>query len=96
MIVERRIVKVKSGRMDEARQLLTEHDSIDRQRTMRIYFPIVAPFNQIIIEQEFEDFAECEQVWADWQASAGGKDFMRQWLALEDHGVRRELWELVG
>lgn len=95
MIVERRIINIRSGRMADARKLLSEHPAIDRQRTVRIYFPKVAVFNQIVIEQEFADFAECEQVWVEWLASPGGEDFMSQWLELEEFGARRELWELV-
>lgn len=96
MLVDRRILSIKPGRMEDALEVLTtERTRIDSTRAIRIYAPSVAAFDQIIVEFEFENWAECEEFWNTWGATPEADAFWEKWRDVNSGGGRREIWELA-
>ena len=95
MLVDRRILNVAGDMMDDALALLAEERvRLDWDRPVRIYKPNVAAFDQVVVEFEFDDWAEMEAFWSRWQ-TAGAEAFFAKWADVALPGGRRELWETV-
>ena len=95
MLVDRRILNVAHGKMDEALALLAEERTrLDLEQSARIYRPNVATFDQIIVEFEFDGWAEMEEFWNRWQTT-GAEAFFTKWVEVAVAGGQRELWETV-
>ena len=95
MLVDRRILNVAHGKMDEALALLAEERTrLDLEQSARIYRPNVATFDQIIVEFEFANWAEMEEFWLSWQTT-GAEAFFIKWAEVAVLGGQRELWETV-
>lgn len=95
MLVERRILNVARDRMEDALAMLAEERArLGSDRTVRIYRPNVAAFDQIVVEFEFNDWAEMEAFWGRWQTE-GAEAFFTAWAEVARPGGQRELWETV-
>ena len=95
MLVERRILNVAQNKMDDALAMLAEERArLGSDRAMRIYRPNVAAFDQIVVEFEFNDWAEMEAFWDRWQTE-GAEAFFTAWAEVARPGGQRELWETV-
>ena len=96
MLVDRRILSIQTGRMDDALQVLSsERARMAWKGAIRIYSPSVASFDQIIVEFEFENWAECEEFWNTWGATPEADRFWANWGEVNAAGGQREIWELV-
>lgn len=96
MLVDRRILPVKTGRMEDALEVLrAERAKLDTGGAVRIYAPSVAAFDEIVVEFEFEDWAACEAFWTDWGAAPDVDTFWEKWRDVNRAGGRREIWELA-
>ena len=95
MLVERRILNVARDKMEDALAMLAEERArLGSERAVRIYRPIVAAFDQIVVEFEFNDWAEMEAFWGRWQTE-GAEAFFTAWADVARPGGQRELWETV-
>jgi hypothetical protein len=72
-----------------------EIERMNLPNTQRVLIPMVAPFDLLVYEAEYEDLSEYERLWADWAASPEAASFMEKWNALTEIGGTNELWELV-
>ena len=95
MIVNRRTFVVKQGCQDEVvAMVLAENNRLNWSITSRVYTPNIAPFNQIIVEWEYEDLATYEKHWAEWFALPETPDFMEKWNSLIKPGGSNEIWNI--
>jgi hypothetical protein len=93
MIVNRRTFIVRRGCLQELTELIQEQrDKSNAPGTVRAYVPEVAPFDTIVIDFEFEDWAHYHQAWGEWSP---GEAFWEKWYALTGNGGTNEVWRLV-
>ena len=95
MIVERYVFHVKSGKFQEAIEWANEgRKNIWSQVPSKIYSSEIGPWNTIVIENEFEDFADrkksmspvgTSEAWAPWYA---------KWNELIDGHGKNEIWNV--
>lgn len=96
MLVDRRILHIQTGRMEDALEVLSsERARMNWKRAIRIYAPSVASFDQIIVEFEFENWDECDEFWNSWGATPEADKFWAKWRKVNAAGGRREVWEIV-
>ena len=96
MLVDRRYLNIARTKMDDALTLLTDlRERMQWQHPVRIYMGNVAPFDQIVIEVEFADWAEMNAFWSDDATIAEIAPFFVKWDEVALPGGRRELWETV-
>ena len=95
MLVNRRTLNVARDKMDDALAMLAEERTrLNWERPARIYRPNVAAFDQVVVEFEFNDWAEMEEFWRRWETD-GAEAFFTKWADVGMPGGRRELWETV-
>lgn len=96
MLVDRRTLKIARTKMDDALALLTDlRERIQWPHPVRIYTGNVAPFDQVVTEVEFADWAEMEAFWSDEETITEFTAFLVKWDEVGLPGGRRELWETV-
>ena len=96
MIVNRRTFVAKKGCLEEAAALMrAEVERTALPNTQRICIPVVAPFDLLVYEAEYENLEEYERLWTEWGASPEAAVFMEKWNALTEIGGTNEIWELV-
>ena len=97
MIVDRRVCRVKQGRLEEVVALLKPIFEGNEAYTQayRIYTPEVAEFDAVVIEWEYEDYQEMQSTWAAWAARPETADFWEKWFELLVPGGRGEIWQLA-
>ena len=100
MIVNRRTFNVKQGRSQEAVELLAGEIAAEKERggysgTTRIYTSSIGQFDQVAVEWEYEDLAEYEKGWAEWEARPTTARVMEKWLELTKSGGTNEIWDLA-
>jgi hypothetical protein len=100
MIVERQVLIVKRGKMNEVLEIVKAEQVRVQQAygvsgASRNYVPYVGPFNQIVLEYEWNDMAEREAFWSAWEASPEAKAIWKKWEHLLEPGGGVELWRLV-
>jgi hypothetical protein len=97
MLVDHRTVMVKRGKMDEVLAFLKTEQARVRQAynytgaTRNCY---VGPFDQLVVESEWNSVAEWDAFWSDWPVSPEGTAFLENWVSLIESG-KSELWTLV-
>ena len=99
MIVNRRTFYIKSGRMQDAVQLIKQEIAAGREtggpsRGSRIYVSETGQRNRLAVEWDHESLAAYEQFWAEWATRPTTPAFMEKWLALFDSSSINELWNV--
>jgi hypothetical protein len=105
MIVERQVLITKLGKMNEVLEIVkAEQERVQQAYSVsdsvsagasRNYVPYIGPFNQIVLEYEWNDMAEREAFWSAWEASPEAKAIRKKWEQLLEPGGGVELWRLV-
>ena len=100
MIAIRYTVVVKSGRMQQVVALIkAERERIRStgigRAAARIYVPQFGPTNIVAWEDEYENLAEYEKLFAEWLASPGTAAMMEKWFELVESGGNTEVWALT-
>ena len=94
MIVVRQIFNAKPGCWPKFADLLKR----TRERTgvnSRIHRCIVGNRDQVVLEAEFEDFADMEKSMSEWLTSSEREAFMEEMLPLIEGGSIREIWSVI-
>ena len=97
MIVNRRTVVIKPGRMDDVRALVPETvraKPAGVTRPMRWYVIEFGAWNLFAMEAEFESLAEYERLTAEWLANHS-PEFWTKYHEIKDHGGSKEIWTLI-
>ena len=71
MIVNRREMLIKPGRMEEA-LALAKSGAREQAVSIRLYQYVMGPFNMLVWEADFESMAEYEKIITKWYASPQG------------------------
>lgn len=94
MLVNRRTFIVRRGAYDALLTLLQEAVR-EGGGNARILVPEVAPFDQLVVEAEFENLAAYEQFWTDWASQPTTAAFMERWYTLTESGGTNEIWRVA-
>ena len=93
MLVNRRKFVVKRGKLNEAEKLLkTIVETSNLPGVARIYIPEIAPFDAVVIEVEFEDWAQYNKFYAEWDPK---EELIKKWFALTETGGTNQVWYLA-
>jgi hypothetical protein len=95
MIVQRGTFRIKPGRMDEAAALVLAEGEKHPPRAFRVYTPHTGPVGILAMEWEFENLAEYERYWAEWDAKPETAAFSEKWNELREAGGTLEIWNLA-
>lgn len=94
MLMNRRTFVIRRGQFQEAVALMREAVQQSGGRG-RILLPEVAPFDQIVVEAEFESLAAYEQFWNDWSAQPATAAFLERWQTVTETGGTNEIWRVL-
>ena len=96
MIVQRVTFNTKLGKEENAEELLKELFAMhSAPHGRRIYTNRTGPFNELIVETEFENNAEMEAYWAKLVPSWGGNpEFLARWYETVDAGGNNQILNL--
>ena len=98
MIVERNIMSVKPGRVDEMLELIKEiNETIPAPHAVRVYaWPIGASSEQVVAEYEYGSEVEADRHTSEWMATPeSASQLKRYYELLSDIGHSRERWTLI-
>jgi hypothetical protein len=95
MIVERYTFHVKSGKVQDAIEWANEgRKNVWSQVPTKIYSSMIGPWNTIVIENEFEDFADREKSQNQVGTSGAWADWIAKWDELIDGHGKNEIWNV--
>lgn len=95
MIVDRFVVQVKPGKVDEALALAKEgRKNLWPFYPSRIYTPYFSRMNTIIIENEFKDMVEHDKLIPKVVANEGWGLWIEKWDELIAGPSTREIWNV--
>ncbi|MCJ7739201.1 MAG: hypothetical protein MUQ10_18125 [Anaerolineae bacterium] len=96
-IINRRLFKIKYGKMEEAAALMkAEVEAFDVYKgPSRIYMPLFAPGEILAVEWEYESLAEYESLWTIYGARPASEVFLAKFGMLETGPHFNELRQLV-
>jgi hypothetical protein len=99
MFVNRRTFYVKKGCMDAVIQLVkderarfVDHPEYNKMKFFRASF---GPFDQLIVDAEFEGMDGYQKFWGEYFASPEARQFFEKWDQMTEIGGTNELWEEV-
>lgn len=91
-VVNRRTFIIKRGHLQEAVELLKREAS--DEIVHRIYVSHYGPFDNVVLDVEFNSVTEMEQIWTNWFASESAQAFGERWAAITETGGSNEVWFL--
>jgi hypothetical protein len=96
MILERWTLQIKPGHVDEAVALLDSlRDDLQHPYGIRISkIMFGGADNRVDFRCAFENFAQREQFWGEWEASPGSALFRGKLHPLLSGGSEHDLWDL--
>jgi len=83
--------------MDDAKALVKENlraKPAGVTRSVRFYVTEFGAWNQFALKAEFENVAECQGLFAEWNANLS-PEFRKEFQELRDHGGSNEIWTLL-
>jgi hypothetical protein len=96
MVVERWVIHVKPGHIDEVVAMLqAEREKLDDPNRVRIYVSQFGDMSRVSYEFEHESLAALEQNWNDWFARPDTPQFMERWNTHLASGDTRSVWTLA-
>ena len=97
MIVQRNVIAVRQGCMEEAVALMKAaiEGNTNYKHGYRIYTPEIGPFDVLAVEWEFDSLEEQQKVWAEWSAWPGAAAFFEKWFKLSERGGGTEILNLA-
>lgn len=93
MIVERFTIPIKPGKMDEALSMLKD-ENIFAPFTRRIFSPFISPRDVVVIDLDFEDMAEHDQIWGEVFANKEWDAWLAKWDEIRAGQSSNHLWTL--
>ena len=101
MIVRRQLVKAKPGCRQQVVDLVLSELAAQRERgdysgPFRVYTPRFSgqSWRQVILEWEFEDLAEHDQMFQQWFALPSTPAYMEKWHELVEPDDVNEIWNV--
>ena len=99
-IINRRLFKIKMGKMQEAAAMLREEiEAFTAEGGYsgpgRIYLPHFAPENILAVEWEYEDLEAYESQWAEYAVRPASADFLAKFRRLESAAGHNEIRHLL-
>jgi len=97
MIVNRMVFNFKPGKVMEAVELVKaggDYGLPEPPHGLRIYWPNISSYDQVVIEVEFENLAEHEEYWRTWWSSPRSEEWVEKWMELREAGSGEEIWNL--
>ena len=96
MLVERRTYAVKGENRAALVAVLKEgHEVLDYAPRFRILTPVLAPFDAIVHELEFENLAERETFWTEWGTSEKASAVLEKFWEIVELGGGSEIWRVA-
>jgi hypothetical protein len=97
MLVNRRTLVIKFGRMDDTKALAQEYvraKPAGMTRPVRCYVTELGAWNQFALEAEYESLAEYERLVAEWDANLP-PEFWKKLNEVRTPGGGNEIWTLL-
>ena len=100
MFVDRRVFKIKAGRMQEMIELAeTQRAPFLQLRggagALRYLANKVATFDTFVFESEWNSLAEWEAYWEEWRSRPESAEFGRKLVELLESGGEHQLWTIT-
>ena len=97
MIVNRITMLVKKGCMQELIDLIKGEvaKSDKTSAAVRISWPTLGPMDTLVYERTFEDLADFDAFWAEWNAKPETAAFWTKYDTLVKPGGSQEIWFVV-
>ncbi len=100
MFIDRRVFKIKVGRMQEALALAKAehvriHQTYSDLGTFRYLVGLVADFDTLVFESEWKSLADWERYWQKWGADPESMAFLQKIGATLESGGGNQLWSVV-
>ncbi|MEZ4869381.1 MAG: hypothetical protein R3C14_49115 [Caldilineaceae bacterium] len=99
MFIDRRVFRLKPGHMPEVLALVKANHNQTLQHhsnfKARYMVGLVAGFDMLVFESEWNNLAEWEQFWPAWAAHPESGLFLQRWAELLDDGGDHQLWRVV-
>jgi hypothetical protein len=94
MLVHRVTWNLKPGKQEKAMELLRNaREKHPTPHVVRVYTPEIGPFNRLVYEIEFEDFADYQAHWQERYTLPEFAEFIEKWNEFATGGD--ELWNLM-
>jgi hypothetical protein len=93
--VERFTIPIKPGKMDEALSMLKDDQifaSFAKRR--RILSPLISPRDVVVVDLDFEDMAEHDQVWGEIFAKKEWNVWQAKWDEIRAGQSSNHIWTL--
>ena len=93
-------VKAKQGQTQKLIDLVLSEVAADRKRincdcVFRAYMAEFGqPWDEVVLEWEYENLADYEQRWADWGAQPTTPQYMKKWNELTEPGFVTTMWNM--
>lgn len=100
MFTDRRVFRIKTGRMNEALALAnaererTQHKH-SRLATFHYKVGLVAEFDTLVFESEWNSLADWETYWQEWGADPESALFLQKMWETMESGGEHQLWRIV-
>lgn len=100
MFIDRRVFKIKVGHLQEALALANaERVRIQQQYgdlgTIRYLIGLVADFDTLVFESEWQSLADWERFWQAWGADPASMAFLQKIGETLESGGGNQLWTVV-
>ena len=97
MVVQRNLLNVRQGCMEEAIALIKGAIEANKRykHGNRIYAPEIGPFDVLVVEWEFESLEDYQRSWAEWAAGPDAPAFAEKWDKVFERGGSGEIWNLA-
>jgi hypothetical protein len=92
--------KAKQGQTQKLIDLVLSEVAADRDRSnhdyvFRAYTPELGqPWDEVVLEWEYENLTDYEQMWAKWWAQPTTPEYMKKWSELAEPGFVTTMWNL--
>lgn len=100
MFIDRRVFKIKVGRLPEALALANAERARTYQQysdigTFRYMVGLVGDFDTLVFESEWQSLADWERYWQAWGADPESAAFLQKIGAMMESGGKNQLWTVV-
>ena len=96
MIVERMTWKAKPGQENALVEAVKEAFAMHpAPHGRRILTPNVGPYNEVVVEIEYDDISENAAYWEEWFSKPEYPAFAEKWNKMVVSGGGSEIWNLV-
>lgn len=92
-VVNRRTFIAAKGHFEEAAALLHQGAQGSPFPT-RVYRSQYGPFDMVALEVEFDNLAQMDAAWREWEAAPAMQELLAKWFTVTVPGGANEVWLL--